>query len=48
MRSTFSSSAFSKDPKKRFEVYEIIAMPRRKKWYETIGRKDGFFVQETL
>jgi len=48
MRSTFSSTAFSKDPKKRFEVYEIIAMPLRKKWYETIGRKDGFFVQETL
>ena len=48
MRSTFSSAAFSKDPKKRFEVYEIIAMPRSKKWYSEIGTKEGFFVQETV
>jgi len=48
MRSVFSSTAFSKDPKKRFEVYEIIAMPRSKKWYSEIGTKEGFFVQETF
>jgi len=48
MKSTFSSTAFSKDPEKRLEVYEIIAIPRHKKWYSEIGTKEGFFVQETF
>jgi len=48
MGSTFSSTAFSKDPKKRFAVYEIIAMPRHKKWYKEIGTGEGFLVQETF
>jgi len=36
-RSTFSTWVFSSDSAKRFQVLEILAMPRRKKWYRSIG-----------
>jgi len=36
-RSTFSTWMFSSDSAKRFQVLEILAMPRRKKWYRSIG-----------
>jgi len=36
-RSTFSTWMFSSDSAKRFQVLEILAMPRKKKWYRSIG-----------
>jgi len=36
-RSTFSTWVFSSDSAKRFQVLEILAMPREKKWYRSIG-----------
>jgi len=36
-KSTFSSWVFSSDAARRFQVLEIIAMPRLKKWYKKIG-----------
>jgi len=36
-RSTFSTWMFSSDSAKRFQVLEILAMPRKKKWYKNIG-----------
>jgi len=36
-RSTFSTWMFSSDSTKRFQVLEILAMPRQKKWYKKIG-----------
>jgi len=36
-KSTFSSSVFSSDANRRFQILEIIAMPKAKKWYKTIG-----------
>jgi len=42
MKSTFSSTAFSKDPKKGLEVCWIIANPRHRKWYGEIGTMEGF------
>jgi len=36
-RSTFSTWMFSSDSAKRFQVLEILAMPRKKKWYRNIG-----------
>lgn len=41
-RTTFSSSMFSRDSAQRFQVLEIIAMPRVKKWYKTIGVGEVF------
>ena len=34
MRSTFSLTAFSSDPEKRFVIAEILAMPRTKVFYK--------------
>lgn len=34
IRATYPATFFSKDSKKRLEIREIIAMPRKKKWYE--------------
>jgi len=36
-RSTFSTWMFSSDSAKRLQVLEILAMPRKKKWYRNIG-----------
>lgn len=36
-KSTYSSCVFSKDSNKRFQVFEIIAMPRIKKWYKEMS-----------
>lgn len=36
-RSTFSTTVFSKDRKKRFEIKEILAMPRNKIFYTSIS-----------
>ena len=44
-KSTFSSSVFSGNPAERFQVLEIIAMPRTKKWYKRIG-VGGLYFQE--
>jgi hypothetical protein len=35
-KTTYSYSVFSRDSDKRFQVMEIIAMPRAKKWYRSI------------
>lgn len=44
-RSTFSACMFSRDFNKRFQVLEILAMPRNKKWYRTIDAGE-FHVEE--
>jgi len=44
-KSTFSSSMFSRNSAERFQVLEIIAMPRIKKWYRRIG-VGGLYFQE--
>ena len=36
-KSTYPPCVFSKDSNKRFQLFEIIAMPRVKKWYKEIG-----------
>jgi len=36
-RTAYSSSMFSRDSAQRFQVLEIIAMPRAKSWYKTMG-----------
>jgi len=36
-KSTYSPCVFSKDQNKRFQLFEIIAMPRVKKWYREMG-----------
>lgn len=36
MRSTFSSSVFSSNPKKRFVIKEVLAMPRNKIFYKSV------------
>lgn len=41
-RTTFSSLMFSRDSAQRFQIMEIIAMPRVKKWYKTIGVGEVF------
>ena len=38
--STFASRFFSPQPERRFQLKEIIAMPRNKTWWETIGLGD--------
>ena len=44
-RSTYSTHVFSEDSARRFQVLEMIAMPRRKKWYKTIG-VGGLLIKE--
>ncbi len=34
VRGTYPAQVFSKDPKKRLEIREILAMPYRKKWWD--------------
>lgn len=36
-KSTFSASMFGKDSAERFQISEILAMPRLKMWYKRIG-----------
>jgi len=36
-KSTYSPWVFSSDSARRFQVLEIVAMPRQKKWYRRIG-----------
>ena len=36
-RSTHSTHMFNGDSAQRFQILEILAMPRKKKWYKTIG-----------
>jgi hypothetical protein len=38
--STFAHRFFSPQPERRFQLKEIIAMPRNKTWWETIGLGD--------
>lgn len=35
-KSTYSPCVFSKDEKQRFQVLEILAMPKHKKWYDKV------------
>lgn len=44
-KSTFSAWTFSEDSNRRFQILEILAMPRVKKWYKAIG-VGGLSVQE--
>lgn len=44
-KSTFSPSIFSGDSTERFQILEILAMPRKKKWYKRIG-VGGLYFQE--
>lgn len=44
-KSTFSAWTFSEDSNRRFQILEILAMPRVKKWYKTIG-VGGLSLQE--
>jgi len=44
-KSTFSPSMFSGDSTQRFQILEILAMPRAKKWYKRIG-VGGLYFQE--
>ena len=44
-KSTFSSNMFSGDSAERFQILEILAMPRVKKWYKRIG-VGGLYFQE--
>ena len=37
MRSTFSSAIFSSDPQKRLVLHEILAMPRNRTFYRSVG-----------
>ena len=45
-RSSFSSTVFSSDPKKRFVIHEILAMPRHKVFYDRIVLED-WSIEET-
>jgi hypothetical protein len=45
-KSTFSACMFSHDPGKRFQILEILAMPKNKKWHEAIEAGE-FHVKET-
>jgi hypothetical protein len=45
-RSTFSSTAFSSDPDKRFVVHEVLAVPRHKVFYKSIVFGD-WSIEET-
>jgi hypothetical protein len=38
--STFASRFFSPQPQRRFQIKEVLAMPRNKVWWETIGLGD--------
>lgn len=44
-KSTYSPCVFSKDSKRRFQVFEIIAMPRTKIWYRTILMQEFSFTE---
>ena len=44
-KSTYSPFMFSGNAERRFQILEIIAMPRKKKWYKTIG-VGGLSLQE--
>ena len=41
VRSTFSSTVFSSDPKKRLVLKELLAVPREKIFYSTVGPGAG-------
>jgi hypothetical protein len=45
-KASYSSSMFSRDSTERFQIAEIIAMPRTKNWYKTIGVGE-LFIKET-
>jgi hypothetical protein len=45
-KASYSSSMFSRDSTQRFQISEIIAMPRMKNWYKTIGVGE-LFIRET-
>jgi len=44
-RSTYSTHMFSGTATERFQMLEILAMPREKKWYKTIG-VGGLLIKE--
>lgn len=44
-KSTYSPCMFSGNSNRRFQILEIIALPRKKKWYKTIG-VGGLTLQE--
>lgn len=45
-KSTFSPCMFSQDPNKRFQILEILAMPKNKKWHKVMDAGE-FHVKET-
>ncbi len=45
-KSTFSVCMFSQDPEKRFQILEILAMPRNKEWHKAVVAGE-FHVKET-
>lgn len=45
-RSTFSTTVFSKDSQKRFEIKEILAMPRNKIFYKVVTVSPEWNVEE--
>lgn len=45
-KATFSACIFSHDPDKRFQILEILAMPKNKKWHKAIDAGE-FHVKET-
>ncbi len=44
--STFANCFFSLQPERRFQVKEILAMPRNKVWHQTMGCGPDWRVQE--
>jgi len=45
-KSTYSACMFSRDPDRRFQILEILAMPKYKKWHEAIDAGE-FHIEET-
>jgi hypothetical protein len=45
-KSTYSACMFSHDPDKRFQILEILAMPKYKEWHKAIDAGE-FHVRET-
>lgn len=45
-KSTFSACMFSREFNKRFQLFEILAMPKNKKWHKAIDAGE-FHVKET-
>jgi len=44
-KSTYSPWVFSSDATRRFQILEIVAMPKQKKWYRRIGVGSVWFTE---